>query len=66
MAPGSFASCRRSSSGSRFATTVPKRHLTKSGTPTMGGILIVFAVVLSTVLWADITNRYVCSSCWRP
>jgi len=37
----------------------PSTHLTKSGTPTMGGILILFAVVLSTLLWADVTNRYV-------
>lgn len=37
----------------------PKRHLAKSGTPTMGGILIIFAVVMSTVLWADVLNRYV-------
>ncbi|MGQ0809717.1 MAG: phospho-N-acetylmuramoyl-pentapeptide-transferase [Nitrospiraceae bacterium] len=36
----------------------PKRHLAKSGTPTMGGLLILFAVLLSTVLWADVTNRY--------
>jgi phospho-N-acetylmuramoyl-pentapeptide-transferase len=37
----------------------PRTHLAKSGTPTMGGILIVFAVVLSTLLWADLTNKYV-------
>ncbi|TAJ22157.1 MAG: phospho-N-acetylmuramoyl-pentapeptide-transferase [Nitrospirae bacterium] len=37
----------------------PSRHLAKTGTPTMGGLLIVFAVVLSTLLWADVTNRYV-------
>ncbi|HKW85657.1 MAG TPA: phospho-N-acetylmuramoyl-pentapeptide-transferase, partial [Nitrospiraceae bacterium] len=37
----------------------PSTHLTKSGTPTMGGILILFAVVLATMLWADVTNRYV-------
>ncbi|OGW66543.1 MAG: phospho-N-acetylmuramoyl-pentapeptide-transferase [Nitrospirae bacterium RIFCSPLOWO2_02_FULL_62_14] len=37
----------------------PSSHLSKEGTPTMGGILILFAVVLSTVLWADITNQYV-------
>jgi phospho-N-acetylmuramoyl-pentapeptide-transferase len=37
----------------------PKTHLTKSGTPTMGGVLIIFAVVLSTLLWADIANAYV-------
>lgn len=37
----------------------PKRHLAKSGTPTMGGLLIIFAVVLATLLWADLTNKYV-------
>ena len=37
----------------------PSRHQTKSGTPTMGGLLILFAVVMSTILWADVTNRYV-------
>lgn len=37
----------------------PSRHLAKTGTPTMGGLLIIFAVVFSTVLWADVTNRYV-------
>lgn len=37
----------------------PSRHLSKTGTPTMGGILIIFAVLLSTCLWADITNLYV-------
>ncbi|MEC9006318.1 MAG: phospho-N-acetylmuramoyl-pentapeptide-transferase [Nitrospirota bacterium] len=37
----------------------PSGHLTKTGTPTMGGVLIIFAVLLSTFLWADITNVYV-------
>jgi len=37
----------------------PQQHLAKSGTPTMGGILILFAVVLSTFLWADIAKPYV-------
>lgn len=37
----------------------PQSHLAKSGTPTMGGVLILFAITLSTLLWADITNRYV-------
>lgn len=37
----------------------PSTHLSKAGTPTMGGLLILFAVVLATFLWADITNRYV-------
>ncbi len=37
----------------------PSSHQSKEGTPTMGGILILFAVMLSTLLWADITNQYV-------
>ncbi|MBI4402234.1 MAG: phospho-N-acetylmuramoyl-pentapeptide-transferase [Nitrospirae bacterium] len=37
----------------------PSRHLAKTGTPTMGGLLIMFAVLLSTLLWADVSNRYV-------
>ena len=34
-------------------------HKDKAGTPTMGGLLIVTAIILSTVLWADLTNKYV-------
>jgi phospho-N-acetylmuramoyl-pentapeptide-transferase len=37
----------------------PESHFSKAGTPTMGGALILFAIVLSTVLWADLANRYV-------
>lgn len=37
----------------------PESHFSKAGTPTMGGVLILFAVVISTVLWADLTNKYV-------
>ncbi|HMB58807.1 MAG TPA: phospho-N-acetylmuramoyl-pentapeptide-transferase [Xanthomonadales bacterium] len=37
----------------------PQSHLSKAGTPTMGGALILFAVVVSTLLWADLGNRYV-------
>lgn len=38
----------------------PESHLlTKKGTPTMGGIMILFSVTVSTLLWADITNHYV-------
>jgi len=33
----------------------PEAHLAKEGTPTMGGILIIFAVVASTLLWANLT-----------
>lgn len=37
----------------------PKTHLAKTGTPTMGGILIISAVVFATLMWADLTNKYV-------
>jgi len=37
----------------------PQSHLSKSGTPTMGGALILAAVTVSTLLWADLGNRYV-------
>ncbi len=37
----------------------PQSHLVKSGTPTMGGALILVAVGASTLLWADLHNRYV-------
>ena len=34
-------------------------HLTKTGTPTMGGVLILLAIAISTLLWFDLTNRFV-------
>lgn len=37
----------------------PEGHFSKSGTPTMGGVLLVIAVVVSTLLWTDLTNPYV-------
>jgi phospho-N-acetylmuramoyl-pentapeptide-transferase len=36
----------------------PEAHLSKEGTPTMGGILIIFSVVVSTFLWANLTVDY--------
>jgi phospho-N-acetylmuramoyl-pentapeptide-transferase len=37
----------------------PETHQKKKGTPTMGGLMILIAVVISTLLWADLTNIYV-------
>jgi phospho-N-acetylmuramoyl-pentapeptide-transferase len=37
----------------------PESHLVKAGTPTMGGALILVAVAIATLLWADLSNRYV-------
>lgn len=36
----------------------PDTHLKKAGTPTMGGVLIIVATLVSTLLWADLTNPY--------
>ncbi|OQX27673.1 MAG: phospho-N-acetylmuramoyl-pentapeptide-transferase [Desulfobacteraceae bacterium IS3] len=37
----------------------PQSHHKKAGTPTMGGILILFSIVVSTLLWANLTNAYI-------
>src|ERR1700756_1685425 len=37
----------------------PQTHLVKSGTPTMGGVLILLGIAVSTLLWADLTNRFI-------
>jgi len=37
----------------------PETHLVKTGTPTMGGVLILISIAISTLLWADWRNRYV-------
>jgi len=37
----------------------PSSHLPKAGTPTMGGALIITAIVFSTVMWADLENRFI-------
>jgi phospho-N-acetylmuramoyl-pentapeptide-transferase len=45
--------------GQTIRTDGPKTHLGKSGTPTMGGTLILFAIVIPTLLWTDLANPYV-------
>lgn len=37
----------------------PKSHFSKSGTPTMGGVLVIAAISIATLLWTDLTNQYV-------
>ncbi|MEW6377277.1 MAG: phospho-N-acetylmuramoyl-pentapeptide-transferase [Thermodesulfobacteriota bacterium] len=38
---------------------VPSRHLAKNGTPTMGGSLILTSILIPTLFWSDLTNRYI-------
>ena len=45
--------------GQAVRTDGPQTHLTKSGTPTMGGALILIGIGAATVLWADLANRFV-------
>jgi len=45
--------------GQRVREDVPSRHRAKEGTPTMGGSLVIVAVVGSTLLWSNLTNPYV-------
>lgn len=39
-------------------------HLTKSGTPTMGGVLVLFSIAFATILWFDVSNRFVWIVLW--
>jgi len=45
--------------GQRVRSDGPQSHLTKAGTPTMGGLLILVAIAASAMLWADLANRLV-------
>ncbi|ARU27437.1 phospho-N-acetylmuramoyl-pentapeptide-transferase [Cellvibrio sp. PSBB006] len=45
--------------GQAVRTDGPQSHLSKSGTPTMGGALILSAIFISALLWSDLSNRYV-------
>lgn len=45
--------------GQAVRTDGPQTHLAKSGTPTMGGALILSAIFVSTLLWSNLSNRYV-------
>jgi phospho-N-acetylmuramoyl-pentapeptide-transferase len=45
--------------GETIREDTPARHRAKAGTPTMGGLLILAAILVSTLLWASLQNRYV-------
>ena len=48
----------RQGSGQPIRSDGPETHLKKQGTPTMGGVMILLAVVASTLLWVDLRNAY--------
>ena len=45
--------------GQAVSSYAPEGHAKKMGTPTMGGILILLSIGISTLLWADLSNPYV-------
>lgn len=48
----------RQGAGQPIRTDGPETHLKKQGTPTMGGVMILLAIIVSTLLWADLHNPY--------
>jgi phospho-N-acetylmuramoyl-pentapeptide-transferase len=59
IGPGMIRWLSRYQVGQQVRDDGPKTHLKKAGTPTMGGALIIVAIVFGTLLWADLSNRYV-------
>jgi len=45
--------------GQQIRDDGPQSHAKKAGTPTMGGIIVIAAILLATLLWADLTNIYI-------
>jgi phospho-N-acetylmuramoyl-pentapeptide-transferase len=45
--------------GQAVSSYAPENHAAKMGTPTMGGVLILLSIAISTLLWADLSNPYV-------
>jgi phospho-N-acetylmuramoyl-pentapeptide-transferase len=59
LGPWVIRRLRRHQIGETIREDGPKSHQNKAGTPTMGGLLILMALSIPTVLWSDLTNRYV-------
>src|SRR5450755_1776523 len=59
IGPRMIAILTRYQIGQRVRTDGPQTHLQKTGTPTMGGGLILVAMGIGTLLWADLSSRFV-------
>ncbi len=59
LGPWFIRTLRRLSVGQNIRDVGPQAHFIKAGTPTMGGLLILFALITSTLLWSSLTNAYV-------
>ena len=58
MGPGVIRWLKAKKLGQEVRADGPQTHLVKEGTPTMGGILIIFAIVISVLLWQDLRNSF--------
>ena len=59
IGPWMIAKLTRDQIGQVVRDYIPAAHQKKVGTPTMGGLLILVAIIVSTVLWMDLSNRFV-------
>jgi phospho-N-acetylmuramoyl-pentapeptide-transferase len=59
LGPGMIRKLAQYKVGQNIRNDGPQSHLSKAGTPTMGGALILVAVSIATLLWADLSNHYV-------
>jgi len=59
LGPGLIARLRQAQIGQSIREEGPKSHQAKTGTPTMGGLLIIIATALPTLLWADLLNPFI-------
>jgi phospho-N-acetylmuramoyl-pentapeptide-transferase len=59
LGPKIIRKLREHQIGEAAKLEAPKTHLTKAGTPTMGGLIVLAAVLIPTILWANPTNMYV-------
>ncbi|MBX2990756.1 MAG: phospho-N-acetylmuramoyl-pentapeptide-transferase [Bacteroidetes bacterium] len=59
LGPKIIAALKRRQIGESAKLEAPKTHLTKAGTPTMGGLIVLSAIIIPTLLWGTLTNVYI-------
>ncbi|MCL2308956.1 MAG: phospho-N-acetylmuramoyl-pentapeptide-transferase [Proteobacteria bacterium] len=64
IGPRMIAWLARMKIGQAVRSDGPQSHLTKAGTPTMGGALILVSIVITSLLWCDLGNRFVWAVLW--
>ncbi|MEO0083203.1 MAG: phospho-N-acetylmuramoyl-pentapeptide-transferase [candidate division WOR-3 bacterium] len=64
LGPWVIRKIKKMAIGQNIRDEVPKQHQIKAGTPTMGGILMLVAILIATLLFADLTNRHILLGCF--